>query len=419
MNDRRRVRSRLLAFAATVTTLVALACTVPVSAQTYQVIHDFNVEDGLYPFSGLTADGRGNFYGTTYGGGPGNDDGTVYKLSRRGTSWTVTSLYGFTYSGSGGYSPIGRIVFGPNGSLYGTTSRGGSGCGGIGCGVVFRLNPPPTTCPSVSCPWIEHVLHRFADNGQDGNYPYSEVVFDRNGNLYGTTTQGGTNGLGPNGLGTVYEITPSGVESVIYSFTGEIDGEVPEAPVILDAAGNLYGTTFIGMNGDGGGSAYELSPTQSGFQIHVLHNFYNEGLPVGGLLFDSLGNLYGTTSSGGSQFGGTVWELAGGTIFSTLWNIAGTPGNGPSSSLVMDASGNLYGANFGDYNRDRGSIFKLSFAGGIWNYTDLHDFAGGADGSNPNGPLTIDAQGNIYGTTQNGGTGCNGNGCGVIFEIMP
>ncbi len=398
---------------------VALVCTVPVSAQTYQVIHDFNVTDGLYPFSGLTPDGRGNFYGTTSGGGPGNEDGTVYKLSRRGTSWQVTSLYGFTDRGSGGYSPIGRVVFGPNGSLYGTTSAGGLGCGGVGCGVVFRLNPPPTACPTTSCPWIEHVLHRFADNGQDGNYPYSEVVFDRNGNLYGTTTEGGTNGLGPNGLGTVYEITPSGLESVIYSFTGEDDGTSPEAPDILDAAGNLYGTTFIGANGDGGGSAYELSPTQPGFQIHVLHNFYYEGLPAGGLLFDGLGNLYGTTSSGGSQFGGTVWELAGGTIFSTLWNIAGIGGEGPSSSLVMDASGNLYGANSGGNYGGLGSIFKLSFASGVWNYTVLHDFAGGPDGWKPNGPLTIDAQGNIYGTTKTGGTGCNGNGCGVIFEITP
>ncbi len=409
MNGRWRARVGLLTFAVAAA-FVALACTLSVSAQTFQVIHNFGSggNDGTFPGSGLTADGRGNFYGTT--------SWTVYKLSRRGTNWVLTSLYQFN-GGSGGSSLIGRVVFGPNGSLYGTTSEGGSGCGGVGCGVVFRLNPPPTSCPATSCPWIEHVLHRFVDNGQDGTYPYSEVVFDRNGNLYGTTSYGGT--TAGNGLGTVYEITSSGVESVIYSFTGEDDGMAPESPVILDAAGNLYGTTYIGAGGNGGGSAYELSPTQSGFQIDVLHSFYSEGPPVGGLLFDSLGNLYGTTSSGGSQFGGTVWELAGGTIFSTLWNITGIPFNGPSSSLVMDASGNLYGANSGDIYEDPGSIFKLSFAGGVWNYTVLHAFEGGPAGSQPNGPLTIDAGGNIYGTTKRGGTGCNGEGCGVIFEITP
>jgi uncharacterized repeat protein (TIGR03803 family) len=204
---------------------------------------------------------------------------------------------------------------------------------------------------------------------------------------------------------------------VIYSFTGGNEGLSPEAPVIFDAAGNLYGTTTAGFTNSG--AVFELARTQSGFQIHALHQFQTSTVPVGGLVFDSHGNLYGTTSGGGSQNGGIVYELAGGTNFSVLWNIFGFNEGGPSTSLVKDASGNLYGANQYNGAHGFGSIFKLSFVGGLWNYADLYDFTGGSDGAYPDGPVAVDAQGNVYGTAARGGNGCNGDGCGVIWEITP
>lgn len=401
-----RVRRHPLPFFAATWAIVFL-CAISLSAQNYHVLYSFTGgPDGSAPASGLTMDAGGNLYGTAANGGS-LDDGTVFKLSHRGSGWLLAPLHSFT--GSDGKYPAARVVFGPNGSLYGTTTVGGSGCGGEGCGVVYNLMPRATICPTVSCPWTERVIHFFSNSG-DGYDPYSEVSFGPDGTLYGTTYAGGSQGFG-----TVYEIGGNG--GVIYSFTGGNEGLSPEAPVIFDAAGNLYGTTTAGFTNSG--AVFELARTQSGFQIHALHQFQTSTVPVGGLVFDSHGNLYGTTSGGGSQNGGIVYELAGGTNFSVLWNIFGFNEGGPSTSLVKDASGNLYGANQYNGAHGFGSIFKLSLVGGLWNYADLYDFTGGSDGAYPDGPVAVDAQGNVYGTAARGGNGCNGDGCGVIWEITP
>jgi uncharacterized repeat protein (TIGR03803 family) len=390
---------------------VTLFCAVPAAAQSYHVLYTFTGgADGDAPAAGVTMDAAGNLYGTAANGGALNY-GTAFKLSHRGSGWVFATLHAF--NGNDGKYPGTRVVIGPSGGLYGTASLGGTGCGGEGCGVIYGLNPPATFCPTVSCPWNSHVVHFFSNLGTDGYSPYSEVTFDQHGKMYGTTYAGGVDGFG-----TVYEFDQSGSGGVIYSFTGGNEGLSPEAPVTVDTAGDLYGTSTAGFTNSG--SAFELAHTQSGFQLNVLHQFQSSTVPVGGLVFDTHGNLYGTTSGGGSHNGGIVYELAGGSNFSVVWNISGFSGGGPTTSLVMDALGNLYGVNPYNGASGFGSVFRLSLVGGTWNYTDLYDFTGGPDGGYPYGPVAVDAQGDIFGTALEGGSGCpQRSGCGVIWEITP
>ena len=199
-------------------------------AQTYAVLHSFSGgADGAAPMSGLTPDAAGNFYGTAqYGGDPGcGGCGTVFKLARKNGAW-----------------PAARVVIGPDGALYGTTTGGnGSSCSNNGCGTVFRLTPQATFCPTVSCPWVETVLYRFA-GAPDGQIPGpGDLVFDQAGNIYGATRAGGTGGWG-----TVYKLTHSNgtwAESVLYNFTGQSDGAEPNG-VIFKNDGSLYGTAEQG-----------------------------------------------------------------------------------------------------------------------------------------------------------------------------
>jgi len=387
---------------------LALLCalTIPATqsaqAQTFSVIHTFsNGGDGYQPDAGLTLDSGGNLYGTTseYSG-----PGTVFKMKRSSGSWTLTTL--FTFDGFDGAIPLGRVVFGPDGALYGTARQfgeGGIGCGLAGCGVVFSLRPPQTFCRAVSCPWTQTVLHNFT--GQpDGDQPYYvDPVFDGGGNLYVTTWEGGFYDFGG-----VFQLAPyngAWTESAIHSFAGE-NGEEPLSGVILDHAGNLYGTTA-----GGSGNVYELSPSGSGWTATTLYDFphpITDGeVPIGGLVFDQAGNLYGTTSTGGSGSGGTVFELSpsgGGWTFSVLYSFSGAQYGGPEGSLAIDAAGNLYGVTYADGVYGYGSVFKLTPTKGGWTYTDLHDFTGGDDGAYPVGGPTVDAMSDVYGTSTYGGT---------------
>jgi uncharacterized repeat protein (TIGR03803 family) len=171
-------------------------------AQTYSVLHTFTGGgDGALPESGLTADGAGNFYGVTSSGGP-YQLGVAFRFSHSGAGWTLSPIYGFR-GGSDGLGPYAAMVVGPDGALYGTTMNGGTGCGRNGCGTVYKLTPPASFCHSVSCPWTETVLYRFS--GADGLQPTTSVAFDRAGNMYGTTSEGGAYDQG-----AVYELAPSG-----------------------------------------------------------------------------------------------------------------------------------------------------------------------------------------------------------------
>ena len=378
-------------------------------AQTFTVLHSFDMSDGWEPSAGLSMDQRGNLYGTTSAGGPGNGCGqgggcgTVFQMQRVGSGWVFHLLY--TFEGPDGVGPLSRVIFGRDGALYGTTQYGGT----QGYGVVFRLSPPPTVCRSVSCPWRETVLHSFGV-GTDGARPcYGDLTFDHAGNIFGTTWAGGSFGFG-----TVYEVSQSTggwTESVIYSFQGGNDGQGPCAGVTLDNAGNLYGTTIYGGgNGcapqPGCGTIYRLAPSASGWTESILYNLGDSesagSEPVGGLVFDSLGNLYGITNNGGGVYeltpSGSGWSFSVIYFFATL---------GAYDSLTMDSTGNLYGTL--EYGNPE--VFRLTQTGGQWMLTG---FSGSA-GEGPTGSVILDAEGNLYTTAGTGGA----NDYGVVFEVTP
>ncbi len=409
--------------------LLAGVASQPAQAQTFHVLHTFNGgTDGEQPEAGLTMDRAGNLYGTAQLGGiayDGNGYGTVFQLKHRGSGWIFAPLYSFT-GGDDGIYPIARVILGPNGTLYGTTYEGGAGCSPVDCGTVFNVRPRPTPCPSVLCPWTESVVYNF-HNSPDGANPFSgDLIFDQAGNIYGTTYGGG------NQNGVVYELTPSGsgwTESILYAFSSSgDDGANPFSGVIFDNAGNLYGTTFAGGS-SGYGAVYQLVPSHGGWTENVLYSFQpgNDGSgPSAGLIFDASGNLYGATAIGGSGGGGTVFKLTpsgGSWTYSTLYNFAGTCCEcGPRATLVMDGAGNLYGTTACDGRFQFGSIFKLTpTPQPPWTYTSLHDFTDFEDGANPTSNVLLDASGNLYGTASGGGDfNCGlGNGCGVVWEITP
>jgi len=409
-----------------------LAASPAVHAQTFSVIHNFTGSlDGSEPSSGLTIDRAGNLYGSTFEGDAGT--GTTYKLSFRGSGWVVSPLY-YYGTQSKGDIPYDRPIFGPNGSLYLTVGFGGIGpCvtyNGTGCGAVVNLQPPITPPVSPLVMWLDTPLYKFS-GGSDGANPYSgDIVFDQAGNIYGTTFNGGSTNCG-GGCGVVYELVHSGnnwTENVLYSFSGP-DGSHPWAGLTFDQAGNLYGTTS-GGGANNLGTVFELSPSNGSWTLQTLHTFQgSDGAnPYPGLIFDAAGNLYGASSSMGPNSGGTVFELSpsgNGWTFNTLYNFTGPNGGlypGPVANLAFDQHGNLYGTTHLDGAFNFGAVFKLTNNGGVWSYTSLHDFTAGLDGGDPRSNITFDANGNMYGTASEGGTGnpqqCVGS-CGVVFEITP
>ena len=384
-------------------------------AQTYSVIHNFTAgSDGAVPYAGVTIDRAGNLYGTTYEGG--RDYGAVYQLKLRNGSYTVNPLYEFT-RGADGFYPLARVVFGPDGVLYGTTSEGGNNNG-----VVFKLQPQPAACVTVLCAWRETVLYTFP--AIDAGPEFGDVIFDAAGNMYGTTALGGADGAG-----AVWELTPPGTwntETLLNSFTVG-NGEYAYGGVIFDSSGNLYGTTFLGgANRDG--VVYQLVESAGSWTENVLHNFTggNDGsLPVGGLVFDASGNLYGAATNAGAGGGGTIFELSPPgtwTTFTPIYSFSfsgseecvfGIAGPGPWAQLTMDSAGNLYGTTCADGTHHYGSVFELKPSNGGWTYTDLYDFTDGSDGAYPVSNAICDSAGNLYGTASEGGT----DGYGVVWKI--
>ncbi len=404
------------------TTIVAnLSAQAPV----YTVIHNFSgsQQDGAGPFAGLTINAAGTLYGTTWGGGLGY--GTVFRLTQKSPNWIFGLLYSFA-GGNDGEQPEARVVLGRDGALYGTTVAGGNaGCNGSGCGMVFNLKPLPTPCKTALCPWTETVLYRFSGGG-DGGDSNSEVTFDQGGNIYGTTVLGGPDCFF-RGCGVVYKLTPSGnghwTEGVLYSFSLGNDGAYPVGEVIFDNAGNLYGTTSGYSDGTFApyGTVYELMPMGGGWMEKTLYTFQggnDGGAPYAGLIFDDSGNLYGATTSYGAGGGGTVFKLtpaAGTWTLETLYSFSGGSNGGPDRSLVMDRARNLYGTTHFDGKYGYGAVFELSPSNGGWTYKSLHDFTGGSDGGVPISSVVHDTSGNLYGTTFGGGA----YGDGVVWEITP
>lgn len=386
-----------------------------------KILYNFGsrTNDGAQPLAGLIFDSAGNLYGTTSGGGA-SGQGAVFELSpAKSGSWFENVLFSF-HTIRPGVAPAAGLVMDSSGNLYGTARLSGI----FGKGVVFELKHWP------SGGWSEIVLHSFGAAG-DGSYPVAGLIFDAAGNLYGATDNGGPK-ANASGGGTVFELSPTTggtwTEKILHSFSGPgPDGFGPDAALIFDSAGNLYGTTVGGgthNHGGSGGTMFELSPTSSGeWTETILHDCIGNGTdanrPLSGLIFDAAGNLYGTTEFGSSNFAGNVFELApsGGDWTLTALHAFGTGFDGryPLAGLVFDASGNLYGTSGYGGEFGKGIVFKLSPTSTGWAETILHTFGSGTDGAYPAGALVLDGAGNLYGTTSAGGL----NGTGTVFEVTP
>jgi hypothetical protein len=437
--------SRYFTFPLSVCLLMAVFTTFS-AAQTESVLFSFNGTNGAYPFGRVLFDSTGNLYGVTQAGGDLNCEelaepgcGTVFELHSEGGAWQEKQVHLFSEAHFDGGIPSGGVTLDSMGSVYGATEFGGGAgsCGGkgVGCGSVYELSHSHSG-------WQEQILYGFGGS-VTGSDPMGELAFDPKGNLYGVTCCSGGNKVG-----LVFELTPAAgrrwTETVLYAFTGGNDGGLPEAGLLIDMQGNIYGTTVGGgaRSCPGGcGVVFELSPPAvegDPWTETVLYTFAggsDGAFPRGQLVFDSDGALYGTTEQGGSVGShdppsfvccGTVFKLsppvrAGGAWAKTvIYSFSGnTDGEEPMAGVVFDNFGNLYGTTmFGGAGstcfEGCGTVFELKPTSSGWSESILHAFDG-KDGSLPLGPVTLDSLGNVYGVTYGGGT----NLYGAVFEITP
>ena len=408
--------------------ILAAACVllaVDSQAATETVLHNFKSKEGASPILGLIFDSSGNLYGVAAQEGL-SRCGSVFKLTVSGTSYTETTLYSFK-GGNDGCIPVAGLVFDKSGNLYGTTKLGGS----HSVGTAYKLAKSGST-------WSKSVIHNFGGTN-DGEYPTGSLIIDSAGDLYGTTEGGGSHGDGEENVGgTAFKLAPNSsgawTETIMHSFGGSGDGISPRAKLVEDSSGNFYGTTYLG-GADSAGTAFKLAPKSGGgYSETIIHSFNPAFVsypvdgtnPAAGLVFDSKGNLYGTTTVGGDGSvgtyaggGGVVFELSpsGGTWNETILYPFFHTFYGTSilfSGVILDQSGNLYGAALeGGF---KGALYKLTPASsGYWTETDLYNFDG-PHGANPAiGSLVFDSSGNLYGGAQNGGADKDG----VVFKVTP
>jgi uncharacterized repeat protein (TIGR03803 family) len=362
-------------------------------AQTFTLLYQFKSgPGGISPYAGVVRDAKGNLYGTTNNDGA-FASGAVFRINALGKEKV---LHSFSQTdGDGAFPWYGTLARDSFGNLYGTTIWGGI-AGEVCCGTVFK----------VTASGKETVLYRFTGVDGDG-FPQYGVVRDSSGNLYGTTQNGG-----PENAGTVFKIDPTGKKTVLYSFTGSTDGGYPMAGVVLDAKGNIYGTTFQGSP-TFAGNVFKVDPAGNETVLYTFTGLYDGEEPEAGVIRDSHGNLYGTTYLGGTEGVGTVFKVDPKGHETVLHNFAGgSDGWLPiGASLVRDSAGNLYGTTPQGGSNDFGVVFKIDAKG---NETILHTFSG-SDGKIPYGTLILDKAGNLYGTTYQGGA----HGGGVVFKIAP
>jgi uncharacterized repeat protein (TIGR03803 family) len=382
---------------------------------TERVLHRFRGgKDGSAPSAGLIADKAGNLYGTTTNGGAGSCQGgcgTVFELSAAAAGrWTETVLYSFTGADDGAIPQTG-LTFDAAGNLYGTTIHGGT----LEDGTVFQL----TAAATAGGVRTLNVLHSF-DGPTEGEYPWGSLTFDHAGNLYGPTLFGGRFGGG-----TIFQLAApataggSWTLNVLHHFKGVTDGLDPVGALIIDSKGALYGTTY-------GGTVFKEVPPAKGhtaWTLQVLHNFNSVLGLSGGLLAGKNGVLYGATALGGSTNEGTVFKLTPPATHGGAWTATalyeftgGSDGEYPQNALVADKAGDLYGATESGGTSGLGTVFKLTpTQHGAWTKTALHNFTGGRDGSGPGAGLIFARQGALYGTTVAGGS----SGNGTVFEVAP
>jgi len=399
------------------------AAAISLPAQIFTTLHSFDGADGVTPIAGLVQGLDGNLYGTTVSDGANQRGGTIFKITPGGT---LTTLYSFCVQEGcpDGKFPYSGLVQATNGNLYGTTYRGGAN----DLGTVFAITPAGART----------TLYSFCSQSgcTDGAYPEGTLV-QYGGAFYGTTSGGGANGPS----GTVFKITPSGALTTLYSFCSQAncaDGEEPGAGLIQATNGNFYGTTETGganCTAPGCGTIFQITPAGT---LTTLYSFCSlpgcsdGGIPVAGLVqgTEGAGYLYGTTQAGGDHAVGTVFKIGvGGGSLSTLYSFCSqtgcADGSYPNGGLVQDTDGVLYGTTtYGGAcpsSSGCGTIFKIRPTGGL---TTLYNFCSQGecpDGEIPDAVLVQDTNGSFYGTTNYGGAdlgGCSsGNGCGTVFSL--
>ena len=355
--------------------------------QTYAHVYDFigAGNDGSNPNASITFDSQGNLYGTTTEGGV-NGEGDVFEITNTGT---YIELYSFG-NGSDGTFPYSNVTFDANGNMYGTTAEGGA----HNLGIVWEISATGTYSD----------LHDFA-GGADGKYPQGSVTVDSSGNLYGTAPSGGANGFG-----IIWKISVGGGYTDVHDFGAIGDGRLPKGSIVFDSNGTMYGTTSSG-GAYSNGTAWKLTAGGTYSDLHDFGDSTDGANPYGNVTLDSSGNLYGTTYNGGANSYGMIWKITAGGTYSDVHDFGvGLDGQNPAGSVSIDGSGSLYGtASFGG-GTGNGMVWKISSAG---TYADLYDFQDGTDGENPEGNVTVDSFGNLYGTAAYGGSTDNG----MIWEL--
>ena len=407
------MRSNLrITLISTLAILVLFGAGQQAAAQQEKVIYSFNGVLGT-PSGNLIFDSSGDLIGIL------NED--VFELTHSGGQWTETSLFHFSSSPASDIG--GGLIFDTAGNLYGITAFGGASRSGS----VFEL------VRQAGGTWEEHTLYSFT-GGTDGGHPIGPLIFDSAGNLFGVAYFGGAFGAG-----TVFELMPNGsggwTETGLYSFgSSGTDGQNPAGSVIFDNSGNLYGTTSAGGTNfctffqSNCGTLYELTPAAEVWNETVLHNFNGtDGMaPQTALSFDSSGNLYGTASLGGQYKWGLVFEFSPGSGGVWTEHILHNFGNGtdakePNGDLIFDSRGNIYGAtsqggpNPCPHQHGCGAVFELSPNGSSWRETVLHNFNAFGDGQSPVGGVIMDTSGNLFGVTFLGGA----SGFGTVYEVTP
>jgi len=435
------------------------------------VLHTFiDKSDGYGPGGGLTFNAKGDLFGTaSFGRRTASADGTVFKLTpKTGGGFAFQTIHGFSQATGDGGNPSSAVVFDSEGNLYGTTPNGGAGCG-----IVYELSPPAT----AGGEWTETILYEFNPQGMgigippgnDGCNPSGRLIFDKAGDLFGGTFNGGgglNNIFCANGCGTTYKLHLANgkwTETILHRFTGEgaPDGANPSGGLAFDKAGNLWGATAFGGAGNsstcgdpnGGmgmcGTVFELTPSTDGtWTESTLYSFVDASTgwnPFSGVILDQAGDLVGTTENGGSALQGTVFAITpetGGQVTERLIHeFSGeTDGTFPQSGLTLDAAGALYGVvTFGggtafeceeNSGGGCGIVYKLTpGSDGAWTETKLYTFLGGTDGALPEDDgIALGPNGEIFGTAGAGGdfdrskTGCSAfsnkpGGCGVVFDL--
>jgi uncharacterized repeat protein (TIGR03803 family) len=347
--------------------------------------------DGANPQAGLALGSDGNFYGTTSEGGT-NDDGAVFKI---GASGALTSLYSFT-GGDDGANPYAGLVQGSDGNFYSTTYDGGTN----GSGTVFKISAKGALTS----------LYSFT-SGNDGGYPADGLVQGSGGSFYGTTQYAGANGYGN---GTVFKISANGALSNLYSFTGILDGANPDAALVQGSDGKFYGTTFGGGTNEAG-TVFKISTNGALTSLYSFTGFIDGAYPQAGLVDGSDGNLHGTTTGGGTNGNGTVFQISTDGALTTLYSFTGgNDGGDPEAGLVQGNDGSFYGTTYDDGTNGFGTVFKISTNVEL---TSLYSFSSGSDGANPDAGLVQGSDGNFYGTTEDGGTSGSIFASGTVFKI--